>query len=78
MSKYGKVIRVTKCLNCPCLVFKWNEDKQGYTDYACRNIHTTENEDVIENINKTPKWCPLEEYPRNWRPRRNEERKIKI
>lgn len=63
MSKYGKVIRVTKCLNCPRLALKWNEDKQGYTDHVCRNIHTTENEGVIENINKIPEWCPLEDYP---------------
>lgn len=63
MSKYGKLIRVTACINCPRLALKWNEEKQGYIDYACRNIHTTEDEDVIKNVTKIPKWCPLEDYP---------------
>lgn len=63
MSKYGKLIRVTACKNCPKLAIKWNEDNKGYTDYACRSIQTTEDEDVISNINRIPKWCPLEDYP---------------
>jgi len=66
MSKYGKLIRVQSCSECPKLMIKWNDISKGYTDYCCRLQHKkeeSEQDKIIKNIKKIPRWCPLEDYP---------------
>ncbi len=55
-----KKIVIESCKECPYKSVCWNEEKQGYTDYVCRNHEGSADLDKeIPDINQIPKWCPL-------------------
>lgn len=67
MGKYGKLIRIQLCSECPKFKIKWNEEKQGYTDHVCFLLREDKNgkfiDFILTNLHKIPKKCPLEDYP---------------